>query len=57
MANLYRSFIDCIRAKQDGTFTPDRIDYPTGYDGLQGVKFIHACLKSNREGNIWVTLS
>lgn len=56
MGNLYRSFIRCINAKKDGTFEPDMIDFPTVYDGAEGVKFIHACLKSNENNNTWVEL-
>lgn len=56
MANLYRSFMQCILAKQDGTFTEEMIDYPTVRDGAEGVRFIHACLQSQAEGNIWVDL-
>lgn len=56
MGNLYRSFIGCINAKKDGTFTPDMIDYPTVHDGAECVRFVHACLKSNREGNVWVEM-
>ena len=56
MANLYRSFMECVRAKADGSFTADMIDFPTVHDGAEGVKFVHACLKSNREGNVWVEL-
>ena len=56
MGNLYKSFINCINAKKDGTFTPDMIDFPTVEDGAEGVKFVHACLKSNAEGNVWVDL-
>ena len=56
MGNLYKSFIACINAKKDGTFTEDMIDYPTVEDGLEGVKFVHACLRSNREGNVWTEL-
>ena len=56
MANLYRSFMECVRAKADGSFTPDMIDFPTVEDGAEGVKFIHACLKSNEAGNTWVEL-
>lgn len=56
MGNLYKSFINCINAKKDGTFTPDMIDFPTVHDGAEGVKFVHACLKSNAEGNVWVDL-
>ena len=56
MGNLYRSFMECVEAKKNGTFTPDMIDFPTVHDGAEGVKFVHACLKSNAEGNVWVEL-
>ena len=56
MGNLYRSFMECIAAKQDGTFTEDMIDYPTVADGAEGIRFVEACLKSARNGNIWVDL-
>lgn len=54
MANLYRSFVRCLAAKEDGSFRPDMIDFPTVADGVEGVKFVHACLESNRRGNTWV---
>ena len=56
MGNLYRSFIECVDAKNQGIFTPDMIDFPTVHDGAEGVKFVHACLKSNEAGNVWVEL-
>ena len=56
MGNLYRSFISCVAAKQDGTFTEDMIDFPTVEQGADGVRFVHACLKSNANGNVWVDL-
>ena len=56
MGNLYKSFISCVAAKKDGSFTEDMIDFPTVRDGAEGVKFVHACLKSNASGNIWVDL-
>ena len=56
MGNLYKSFINCLNAKKDGTFTPDMIDFPTVHDGAEGVKFVHACLKSNAAGNVWVDM-
>ena len=56
MGNLYRSFMECVDAKKNGVFTSDMIDFPTVHDGAEGVKFVHACLKSNKEGNIWVEL-
>ena len=56
MGNLYRSFSRCVNAKKDGTFTQDMIDYPTVEEGADGVKFMHACLRSSQNGNIWVEL-
>ena len=54
MGNLYRSFISCVAAKEAGAFDPAMIDYPTVSDGVEGVKFVHACLESNQKGNVWV---
>ena len=56
MGNLYRSFAQCVSAKAAGTFTPDLIDYPTVSDGADGLAFVEACLKSNRDGNVWVAI-
>ncbi len=57
MANLYRSFISCLHAKYDGSFNRNMIDFPTVHDGAEGVKFIHACLKSNTEGSVWTEIN
>lgn len=56
MGNLYRSFINCINKKASGEFTEDMIDYPTIKDGVEGVKFIHACIESSKNGNVWVEM-
>ena len=56
MGNLYRSFAECVEAKKNGAFALDMIDFPTVHDGAEGVKFVHACLKSNEAGNVWVEL-
>lgn len=56
MANLYRSFTACVRAKADGSFLPDMVDFPTVRDGADGIRFVHACLASNTQGNVWVEL-
>lgn len=47
-ANLYKSFAASIRGTQD-------IDsaYPTVSDGLRGMKFLRACVRSSKEGG-WV---
>jgi enolase len=36
--------------------TQDMIDYPTVHDGADGIKFVHACLQSNANGNIWIDI-
>ncbi len=54
MGNLYDSYGACVQAKKDGIFTEDMIDYPTIDEGVAGLKYVEACLKSNDEGNIWV---
>ncbi len=56
MGNLYRSFINCINKKAEGEFTEEMIDYPTIKDGVEGVKFLHACIESSKKGNIWVEI-
>ena len=56
MGNLYRSFTECVSAKEEGTFTAEMIDYPTVKDGVEGLAFVEACLKSSQNGNVWVEL-
>ena len=56
MGNLYDSFTQCVEAKEAGTFTEDMIDYPTVAAGVQGIRYVEACLKSNENGNVWVEL-
>ncbi|MDO4647911.1 MAG: Gfo/Idh/MocA family oxidoreductase [Eubacteriales bacterium] len=56
MGNLYDSYTECVEAKKNGTFTPDMIDYPTIDDGIQGLKYVEACLESNKNGNVWVEM-
>jgi hypothetical protein len=31
-------------------------EYPTVHDGVRGMKFIHAVVNSNKNGNTWVKL-
>lgn len=56
MGNLYDSYIRCLKAKKAGSFTADMIDYPTIEEGIAGLKYVEACLESNKNGNIWVNL-
>lgn len=56
MGNLYDSFAECLEAKKAGTFTEELIDFPTIDHGIQGLKYVEACLESNEKGNVWVEL-
>ena len=56
MGNLYDSFGACVLAKKEDRFTPDMIDYPTIEEGVAGLKYVEACLKSSKNGNVWVEL-
>lgn len=56
MGNLYRSFTECVVAKEEGTFAEEMVDYPTIDAGAEGLAFVEACLESNRSGNSWVEL-
>jgi predicted dehydrogenase len=51
LANIYRGTAKSIRGE---AFTPG--EFPTVHDGVRGMKFIHAVVKSNRDGNKWVTI-
>lgn len=56
-ANHYRNIISSILKKKAGE-TPDQndLDFPTGEDGLEGVRFIHAVIESADNGSGWVEL-
>ena len=54
MANIYKSFMDCLEKKRAGTLKPEDMDYPGLQEGLEGVKFIHRCVESANKGNVWV---
>ena len=54
MRNLYCSFLECVQAKKDGSFSSGMVDYPTIEDGIDGLAFIEACVESSQKGNIWV---
>lgn len=53
--NLYRSFCMHLLAKKAGE-PPETYTYPTVEDGVIGLKFIRACVESEQNGSIWVSL-
>lgn len=54
-ANLYRGFCSHLLTRKTGG-DPEDLLYPTVQDGVQGIRFIDACIASNRGGNVWVDL-
>jgi len=54
-ANIYEGFCRDIIAHNNGLATGG-LYYPTVSDGVRGVRFIHACVKSNANGNTWTAL-
>jgi len=53
--NIYRAFCQHLLAKQEGR-VPETYTYPTIEDGLEGMKFVAACVASHKAGNVWVEL-
>lgn len=54
LSNYYSNFIDCLIAEKKGCFSESMIEYPTVVDGVNGVLFVEACLRSSNGGNVWV---
>lgn len=55
-ANLYRNFAAVLQAKEMGVATDERMDFPTIQDGIRGMKFIEAVVKSSQSEQKWVSL-
>ncbi|WP_268224779.1 Gfo/Idh/MocA family protein [Sinomicrobium oceani] len=54
-ATIYRSFAEHLMSVLDG-HPVRQPDYPSVHDGVQGVRFIHAAVKSDAENSAWVSL-
>ncbi|MBM7066448.1 Gfo/Idh/MocA family protein [Actibacterium sp. 188UL27-1] len=52
-ANIYTAAADAIRAHQAGQPLTDS-PLPTVHDGLNGMKFIHACVTSSAQNGAWI---
>ncbi|MEL7229475.1 MAG: Gfo/Idh/MocA family oxidoreductase, partial [Pseudomonadota bacterium] len=53
-ANIYSEAADAIEAKRDGKKPDEAVTYPTIEDGLKGVQFIDACVRSSARNAAWV---
>jgi predicted dehydrogenase len=55
-ANIYAEAARAILARRDGKPVPDDVIYPTIDDGVTGVAFVEACVRSSSRNGAWVTL-
>ncbi|MDJ0860573.1 MAG: gfo/Idh/MocA family oxidoreductase, partial [Dinoroseobacter sp.] len=55
-ANIYSEAADAIAAHDAGNPIPDDTVFPTVMDGLAGVRFVDACVRSSARNSAWVTL-
>ena len=53
-ATIYREVAAAIRAARDGRTPDEQVLFPTGEDGLSGVAFVDAAVRSSAEGAVWV---
>ncbi|MEM9247756.1 MAG: Gfo/Idh/MocA family oxidoreductase [Pseudomonadota bacterium] len=56
-ANIYSEAAAAIRAHRTGDSAPPEVVFPTVQDGLRGVQFVDACVRSSQRNGAWVTLS
>ncbi len=55
-ANIYGEAAEAIQAFRNGTSPDASVVYPTVRDGLNGVKFVAACVQSSSKNAAWVKL-
>ncbi|MEL7127016.1 MAG: Gfo/Idh/MocA family oxidoreductase [Pseudomonadota bacterium] len=55
-ANIYSEAAEAIVAARTGAPVPEHVIYPTVHDGLRGVQFVSACVKSSQRDAAWVKL-
>jgi len=55
-ANIYAEAAAAIRAKRDGQPPGGDVVFPTIQDGVAGVAFVDACVKSSRRKGAWVNV-
>ncbi|MEO1154296.1 MAG: Gfo/Idh/MocA family oxidoreductase [Pseudomonadota bacterium] len=55
-ATIYSEAAQAIRAHQGGQAAAPEVVFPTVTDGLKGVQFVDACVRSSKRNAAWVTL-
>ena len=56
-ATIYREAADAITAHRAGRDVPADVLYPTIEDGLKGMQFVDACVRSSKRDGAWVKLA
>lgn len=54
-ANIYSEAANAIIARREGSSTSSEVMYPSVADGLRGVQFIDACVRSSADNAAWVS--
>ncbi len=55
-ANIYSEVARAIRARKAGNAADPEVTFPTVQDGLEGVAFVDACIRSSARDAAWVSL-
>jgi predicted dehydrogenase len=56
-ATIYREAADAITAHRNGMAVSTDVLYPTIEDGLKGMQFVDACVRSSKRDGAWVKLA
>ncbi|MBC2837386.1 Gfo/Idh/MocA family protein [Paragemmobacter straminiformis] len=56
-ANIYAEAARAILARRDGSPPDAAVTFPGLKEGLEGVAFVDACVRSSRKNGAWVTLN
>ena len=56
-ANIYSEAAIAIEAQRRGVPIPPEVHFPTVHDGLEGLQFVEACVRSSQQDGAWVELA
>ena len=56
-ANIYSEAARAIIARRDGTALDPAVTFPGLKEGLEGVAFVDACVRSSRRNGVWTSLN
>ncbi|WP_425052491.1 Gfo/Idh/MocA family protein [Psychromarinibacter sp. S121] len=55
-ANIYGEAAQAIRAARTGAALPEGVTFPSIDDGVEGVAFVDACVRSSKRNAAWVSI-